>query len=302
MCGNLGEVTIEDAWNSPKYRQLRSSIIDGSFSMCRKDCFVPRCNMDKVMPTDIKKIFDAGIAELPLSSIKNLTLGFDQRCNLRCRTCRNAPFVPTKEQLHSYDMIMQELDKLAPNIEILDVNGGEPLASPIMVDYLRSIDLKKYKSLHSIYIATNGILLDEQMWDSMSGVHDLFQSIKVSMDAFTEETYLINRRGGNFRKLMSNLWFLSDQAKRRNKSMVTLNFIVMKSNFRELPDFCRMAESMGFNVFLQQLENWGTFTEDEFRIEAVHERTNPYNQEFIEMIGALKTQYENMVNVGTLTM
>lgn len=299
--GKLGEVDLENSWNSKEFQNLRNSVIDGSYSLCRKNCYmIKQSPQYNGLSAEMKNIVDDKIIYIPISGIKHLTVGFDQRCNLYCASCRTSYIVPTEDQLSQYLRLIRELDKLAPNVEILDITGGDPFASPLMVQYMRSIKREEYKSLHSVYIATNGVLLDEDMWRSISHLHPFLKSLKISVDAFTEETYLKNRRGGNFKKLMSNLWFISGQIKQLPTCGVTLNFIPMKSNYRELPDFCRMAESMGFNVFLNQFENWGTYSAEEYVAEAVHEKKHINYNDFLNICINVKKQFPNVLMMGTM--
>ena len=50
-------------------------------------------------------------------------------------------------------------------------------------------------------LQTNGVLFDEKTWDKMSKIQKNINTVIVSVDASTEKTYNITRRGGHWGKL-----------------------------------------------------------------------------------------------------
>ena len=86
--------------------------------------------------------------------------------------------------------------------------SGDPFASPTYRKLLQSLTEDKAPELQSITIITNGILL-KKYWHTMTDfVKRKVHCVSVSIDAASPEVYAINRRGGNWSKLLENLKFL----------------------------------------------------------------------------------------------
>jgi MoaA/NifB/PqqE/SkfB family radical SAM enzyme len=99
-----------------------------------------------------------------------------QKCTLRCRACGNfTPLLP--QTFYSFDMISADLEKMleVSKIYTLQIQGGEALIYPELVDLLKLLRTKKVRSVH---IATNGTrqLTDEQI----KAVRKLGATIRIS--------------------------------------------------------------------------------------------------------------------------
>ena len=85
--------------------------------------------------------------------------------------------------------------------------------------------------------------------------HQKFRSIIISVDAATKETYEKIRVGGKWEELLTSLSLI---AEKRNKfEHIVINMTVMRSNYREIPQFIDLAESYGFNVTFQGMVGQG---------------------------------------------
>lgn len=86
-----------------------------------------------------------------------------QKCTLRCRHCGNfTPLLP--QTFYSFNEISSDLEKIleVSKIYTVQIQGGEALIYPELVDLLKRLKTKKICSVH---IATNGTreLTDEQI-------------------------------------------------------------------------------------------------------------------------------------------
>jgi MoaA/NifB/PqqE/SkfB family radical SAM enzyme len=181
-------------------------------------------------------------ANLPLKP-KVIYLEVSYQCNLKCTMCtRHFEGVP---QVY---MEREVFEKAAPDLRnmehVLFVGWGEPLMSPYAVPFLRALGGPDY----SRGFSTNGLLLKGDL------ARQVFEqgaySINVSIDAGRAETYEWARGRNKFDELMNTLRS-TIRLKRElgSRSNLIWVFILMKSNFRELPRALELAIELGFDQF-----------------------------------------------------
>ena len=107
-----------------------------------------------------------------------LYLYITDKCNLKCKHCWIDGDV-MKEQFIDYD-ILEEVVSQMIDMGLLQVNitGGEPLLHPRFIDIIHLF----CKSNISIYLNTNGILLDEGICDELGRYQKLIRC-SVSLDS-----------------------------------------------------------------------------------------------------------------------
>ena len=111
---------------------------------------------------------------------------------------------------------------------------------------------------------TNGTLFTQKEWEQLEGKYEHI-NFMVSVDAATKDTYEKVRCGGNWKKLMDNMDFMSNLRKENKIDKVTVIMIVQKANYKEIPDFIKWAKDMGFDrVSLSHIRNWWTFEDGYF--------------------------------------
>jgi radical SAM protein with 4Fe4S-binding SPASM domain len=95
-----------------------------------------------------------------------------------------------------------------------------------------------------VYITTSGLLLNENNIEQM--IRQGLNEIYISVDAATKETYERIRVGARFERVISNIKALN-RAKEilgSKEPVLQLNFVLMRSNIRELPAFVRLAHDL----------------------------------------------------------
>jgi len=133
-------------------------------------------------------------------------------------------------------------DEIFWNVSALSFTyGAEPLLHP---EFPRFIEIAGRYRIPNVYAVTNGLLLSDAITQAMvrHGLH----SLAVSVDAACPETYEKIRVGGEWGRLMQNL-FDFQHIKRELGSQtphLELNFVLMKTNIRELPDFVDLAAKL----------------------------------------------------------
>jgi MoaA/NifB/PqqE/SkfB family radical SAM enzyme len=251
---------IIDVWNGEFICRLRQSILDSSYRFCNKLCpfLIIQQNQTKI---DIET----------KTSPKILAYSIDKSCNLKCITCRKEFIYNDNSHL---DQFLSYVDE---NTEILEFNGsGEPLFQKDMLKFLRYQKLNK-----KINLITNGLLLDENMWNSFStNTKQNINRISVSIDANTKETYSKIRIGGNYNQLMSNLIFINSLRETGIIQEFEFNFVVQKQNVHEMTNFCKFAQNFHLdNLLFQTVNNWGRFD---------YKELIPDNEELNRQINMLK--------------
>lgn len=93
------------------------------------------------------------------------------------------------------------------------------------------------------------------------------------------------RRGGELARVVENLNYISTQIKNiPSLRLFRMDFVVQALNFREMPDFVRLANSLGAFAYFSQIVSWGTYSPEEFPNHAIWDSKHPDHQEFLEIL------------------
>jgi sulfatase maturation enzyme AslB (radical SAM superfamily) len=147
------------------------------------------------------------------------------------------------------------------------IGSGDVFASKTFRNFLINFDSEKFPNVNSISIQTNGLLLNEDMWNKIIKSRDLIKMINISIDASTKKTYETVRRGGNWDILMNNLKFIS-----KLNSKITFSFIVQDTNYMEMESAYELINKLSptFEITYTKITNWGTFSEEEFKVKEIY--------------------------------
>lgn len=175
----------------------------------------------------------------------NLEMDITNQCQLRCVMCTFSH--PSHYKRKRKDMPLDLFERLAaglfPGVNGLSLSfGTEPL---LHEDLPKMVSIASKYNVSRIYMNTNGMLLNEKSVEALirSGLH----GISISMDAASRECYERIRVGGNFEKLLENIRTIRRLKKRMGSDHpdVSLLFVMMRSNLRELPAFIDLAGDLG---------------------------------------------------------
>jgi radical SAM protein with 4Fe4S-binding SPASM domain len=189
---------------------------------------------------------DSAYPELP----RNLYLEVTNRCNLKCKACilYKGSWEPPR------DITMGELVRITdqlPDLERIALHGiGEPLLHqelPAMIRHLKNRDV-------TVVFNSNGILLDGRRQADLiaAGLDEL----RISLDAASPEGYSAMRNSNQFDRIIKNLRSFVDRIRHHPHSRLKLSlwYLGTLENISELPDFIRLAASIGIReVYLQRL-------------------------------------------------
>jgi len=179
---------------------------------------------------------------------KLITLTTTLRCNYRCWMCYQNEF---KGELDWH--IIEKLKPAFPYAKTLQLFGGEPLL------YSRIEELCKIAADYScdLEVITNGSLLNQEKRALLMDNNTTL--IKISMEAARQKTYTAIR-GGDLAQVLSNIKALADEKSRRqiSRPIIQINFVGMRRNIEELPNFVNLAANAGVERLLVLFMNCGT--------------------------------------------
>ncbi len=278
---------IETAWESETLKNIQESIIDGSYKYCSKtECpYLSNLINNKQIPQGFisKENFKY---EKYKKGPTNINFAFDRSCNLSCPSCRNVAIMADGSELEFIDNTINKIVNVyGKNIKMLYLSGSaDPFASKSIRKLLLNFDKKKFPNVNQIHLHTNGLLLNEKMWNSLSHIHHLIKTIEVSIDASNAETYKVIRRGGDWNMLIENLNFIS---KCESIKKVRTSFVVQDTNYKEMESFYRLMKHIlkeKVEIYFNKITNWGTYSDGEFLIKQIWSESHPEFKEFLNEI------------------
>lgn len=254
--GNVLKTPPMEIWRGEAIARFRQSIVDQSFRYC-VNCGNPETLVEPDFP------------EVPedLEVVKKLLLAYDPTCNLRCPSCRREHRRPGELAAKIHEVVLSS-GVLRYSLG-LDLSGdGEAMASSLYWSLLTS-KVECHPAM-SVNLRTNGLLLTRDRLQRIEDSGKRVGTIGVSIDAATRETYALNR-GGDWDVLMSNL-----EAARDYPCWKQFNYVVQANNFREMRQFVELSARLGASsIFFSALVNWGTYSEQDYLVRAVHLPSHP---------------------------
>tara|TARA_R110000824_G_scaffold211640_2_gene397553 strand:+ start:49 stop:1158 length:1110 start_codon:yes stop_codon:yes gene_type:complete len=291
--GNINDGSYEEIWNSEKAQAFRESILDGSYRFCNEnscpyltakiDPVVPIENLTAEIQKDVihkKTILDHGPFEVQFC--------YDRSCNLSCPSCRREVIVVSGKRKEEILEIQEKFKSgFLKNAKTFVITGsGDAFASPVFRKFLQTLQKSDAPELEDIVILTNGLFLPKY-WDTLSSFAiEKITTISVSIDASKEETYNINRRGGDWEELLDSLRFISNLS-----PTFSASFVVQENNFVEMRPFVQMCmdysvDHIQFQIiepdFIRDL-GYNDYL-DEWINKAVHEKSHPKHNDLLKII------------------
>ena len=288
---------IKDNFYSDKAEYIRSTILDGSYSLCSETTCPKLVGLKNgvVDPSFIPNTEENRKKVTENTKINMVNFCFDRSCNLACPSCRiDFINVHGKERLAVEEKMRQVEEELYEDVEALYLSGtADPFFSNSYRKFLTNLDPDKYSKLNHIHLHTNANLWTKQFWLKLHKVHHLVKSCEISIDAATKKTYDIVRRGGDWDKLIENLKFIVTIP-----SIQTFNFsmVVSDDNYKEMLLFHQLLESIfttyapkaNWHIFYNRLTDWGTFSAETLASKQVFNKDNPLFEDFCTELEKIK--------------
>lgn len=174
-----------------------------------------------------------------------LEMDITNQCNLRCIMCyfSDERVYRRKRVDISVADFARIAEQIFPLCERVSLSiGTEPLLHQRFEELLSITS--RYK-VPTVYINTNGFLLNEKRIQAVLGSG--LTQMSISIDGATAPTYERIRVGSNFDKVIGNIKALQKAKKIKGTKLphLNFNFVLMRSNIRELPAMVRLAHELG---------------------------------------------------------
>lgn len=192
----------------------------------------------------------------PITQLSKVYVEPTNRCNLECRTCLRNVWDESLGQMSSatFTRILEGLRSFSPPPTVFFGGVGEPLSHPGIVEMVRQA-----KGLGSpVELITNGTLLTKDLSEQL--IDAGLDSLWVSLDGATPESYVDVRLGAALPEVLANLSAFRDSRWARSpsaffsdyhlKPRIGIVFVAMKRNIADLPAVLRLANRLGAHGFL----------------------------------------------------
>lgn len=183
-----------------------------------------------------------------------LGLVLGNACNIYCPHCYQSK---NGDNLLKPAEIGRELRRefmaLYPYLSTLRIQGGEALAYAGFLELLEDVAATVRRPILSV--STNGTLIDEEWAERI--VRLPFSNVTVSIDGGTPATYARLRRGADLCAVLANVRRIVRWKEKLGSELPHLDsfFVVMRSNFREIPQYLELMSEYGFSeIALQTVE------------------------------------------------
>ena len=169
-------------------------------------------------------------------------------CNLRCPLCVTGNGTMRRPLGHlDFPTFQHLIDELANKIiYIILYHQGEPYINKHFLEFVR------YAKQQRLYVttSTNAHYFDRKTAEET--VNSRLDTIIVSIDGITQESYEEYRKGGSLEKVIRGLRILTEAKKEINSKTpyIYIQFIVMKHNEYELSELKKMAKELGADRLL----------------------------------------------------
>jgi MoaA/NifB/PqqE/SkfB family radical SAM enzyme len=288
--GSFVEDDFDHLWNSDVALDIRRSIHDGSFQYCNKMACPYLKEQRLPAASEVTAPYDMEVVEkqavgMPVVYPRKVVLSEDPICNLTCPSCRTEQKKADEDQLVRFEEVVFPKLMETYTAELRICGNGDPFASQHYMRLMKSLDPKVNK-LRRLSILTNGVLFSPRVWETLSNLQGYRVVMNVSIDAATPETYAKVRRGGDWDRLQEALAFMQQLREQGEFRKFHFNYVVQEDNFREMPEFVRMAKKYSVDkVFFAPFQKTGVHIEDaEYNRQAVYLKGHPDHQEYREIL------------------
>lgn len=194
----------------------------------------------------LERIFGRKPAEPPMNG---LVLETSAACQLHCPFCFLRSYSERPDPAFMPAAVVEAVSPHLSGLESIDLTGwGEPLLNPNLFPI---IDLIRARFSGRLTMTTNGMLLDRAAIKRIIAAD--FDTVCVSMDAATAESYRHARPGGDWDRMTENLRaFIAARA--TGRPLVFGAFLLRAGALDEAAEFVRLCAGLGLDgAIFQQL-------------------------------------------------
>ncbi len=293
--GNLIHDGIEEAYNGDYANFLRSTMDDQTFRFCRQEAcpFLQNNELEEISTEE----YESRKKNCYYPTIINMA--YDFVCNQSCETCRKSVFVPPTGYEEQMRIIGEKLLPYLDKAKRITASGhGDPFASKYMMSVLENMHPTDPEC--SFLLETNGVFFDEEHWERIKHLAKFRLELVVTINSFDEFTYRHISRGGNYKKMLHNLEFMSKLREKGELAHLTNTLVIQDRNFREIPSFIKRSfDNYSFDqVILRPVYQWGTMDEQVYWFKDVLNPLHPYHEEYLEILQTPLLKDPRVYNFG----
>lgn len=275
--GNIFDDSFEDIWYGEKATRFRKAILDKSYKYCNmKLCSEIWYENEDF---DLKPDFP-----------EEVHLSYVVACNLRCMMCRDKFYYESKENTEYFNSYIDKILPFCKKARKIYLNGaGELFVSRHLCELCKKI--VEVNPSVKFLLHSNGNLFNKQMCEKF-GFLDNICNVSISIHAATKKTYNKIVRGGNWKVLHKNLFWISELKKAGKIERFDILFVVSSLNYKEMPKFVKMAEKYGANALFWRFRNWDCSQMcKEYDKYTCWEKDHKDYKKFIKVLYKLKCKY-----------
>lgn len=190
---------------------------------------------------------------LPIMVIIDVT----NTCNLACIHCpqptlqASAGFKARHFDFAAFGRIVDEIARVGEPILLRFAGDGEPTVHPRLFEMMT---LAKRGCGAAVSLTTNGVLFTDRRIEEVLEIG--IDMIDVSIDALTRATYERVRRGGDYARLMANIFRMIDRRRALKASTkLMVSFVRQKENEHETEGFRAFWEPLVERVLVRSLHS-----------------------------------------------
>lgn len=251
--GNLQLQTIEEIFRSERCKEIRKSIVQGTYEHCKENL----CSyLSKGKDYDKNQKWHTTVPKVQLRQIR---LGHDNSCNLACPSCRISKIfesrgIKFRNRLKLNKKIFDFLKNYAEPINIHIGSDGDPFASLVYRNFLKNCPVQKNITFT---LQTNGLLI-KKMYERNKFIFSNLRKIGISVDGCTKTVYEKLRRGGKFNILLENLIFLR-QLKYKYNFEIYFHCVLQKENYQQIEQYIDFSKTHGADkIYFNRIVDWKT--------------------------------------------
>ena len=169
-------------------------------------------------------------------------------CNLSCPLCLNSEIENNEKKHLKFDEFKFIVDKFDNNLSLFLTKFGEPFLNPNIFKIIR---YAKYKG-HRTTLSSN-LLLKKKLLDEI--VKSGLDSIVLSIDGISSESYSKYRIKSNFKSVYENMLILNEIKRKNNLStpIIRWQFLVNKYNVNEVEKAKEIAKVNGLDIYFDNI-------------------------------------------------
>lgn len=141
----------------------------------------------------------------------------------------------------TFNIVLRELKNFGIKKAYLHFQG-EPFLNKLTLEFAASLKNNRFW----VGIFTNGLVFSDEIISRLADIE--IDMIRFSIDGASQNSYGVNRVGGNFQKALENLGKICN-AHKGKKTRIEWQFLVLRNNEHEIEKAKEMAEKAGAVFF-----------------------------------------------------